>query len=114
MSIDLACELHLGLLQVRDADVGPSECEQLGHTRSSKRGQREQGAVGLAGGGDRLLELALLEQPSLHGWERDGRSGKIEGGTSVRSNVPVVEAINGEGVLPEGGREALGDLFGAA
>jgi putative transposase len=39
---------------------------------------------------------------------------KIEGGTAVKSNVPVAEAINDETVLPERVREALGQLIGVA
>jgi putative transposase len=39
---------------------------------------------------------------------------KIEGGTAVKCNVPVAEAINDEGVLPERVQEALGQLIGAA
>jgi hypothetical protein len=39
---------------------------------------------------------------------------KIEGGTAVQCNVPVAEAINDEGVLPERVRQALGQLIGAA
>jgi putative transposase len=39
---------------------------------------------------------------------------KIEGGTAVKCNVPVAEAINDEGVLPERVQEALGRLIGAA
>jgi len=39
---------------------------------------------------------------------------KIEGGTAVKCNVPVVEAINDEGVLPERVQEVLGQLIGAA
>jgi transposase-like protein len=39
---------------------------------------------------------------------------KIEGGTAVKCNVPVAEAINDEGVLPERVQEALGQLVGAA
>jgi putative transposase len=39
---------------------------------------------------------------------------RSEGGTAVKSNVPVVEAINDGGVLPERVQEALGQLVGAA
>ena len=39
---------------------------------------------------------------------------KIEGGTAVVCNVPVVEATRDEGVLPERVQEALGQLVGAA
>ena len=39
---------------------------------------------------------------------------KIEGGTAVVCNVPVAEAINDEGVLPERVQEALGQLVGTA
>src|SRR5881392_805606 len=39
---------------------------------------------------------------------------KIEGGTAVKCNVPVAEAINDEAVLPERVQEALGELVGAA
>ena len=39
---------------------------------------------------------------------------KIEGGTAVVCNVPVAEAINDEGVLPERVQEAFGQLVGAA
>src|SRR5438105_4246816 len=39
---------------------------------------------------------------------------KIEGGTAVKCNVPVAEAITEEAVLPERVREALGQLIGAA
>jgi hypothetical protein len=35
---------------------------------------------------------------------------KIEGGTAVKCNVPVAEAINDEAVLPERVQEALGQL----
>jgi transposase-like protein len=39
---------------------------------------------------------------------------KIEGGTAVKCNVPVAEAIQDEAVLPERVQEALGQLVGAA
>ena len=39
---------------------------------------------------------------------------KIEGGTAVKCNVPVAEAIKDETVLPERVQEALGELVGAA
>jgi putative transposase len=39
---------------------------------------------------------------------------KIEGGTAVKCNVPVAEAINDEAVLPERVQQALGQLVGAA
>ena len=39
---------------------------------------------------------------------------KIKGGTAVKCNVPVAEAINEEAVLPERVQEALGQLIGAA
>jgi hypothetical protein len=39
---------------------------------------------------------------------------KIEGGTAVKCNVPVAEAINDEAALPERVQEALGQLVGAA
>jgi putative transposase len=39
---------------------------------------------------------------------------KIEGGTAVKCNVSVAEAINEEAVLPERVQEALGQLIGAA
>ena len=39
---------------------------------------------------------------------------KVEGGTSVKCNVPVAEAINDEAVLPERVQEASGQLVGAA
>src|SRR5580693_360337 len=39
---------------------------------------------------------------------------KIEGGTAVKCNVPVAEAIDDETVLPEQVQEALGQLIGAA
>jgi hypothetical protein len=39
---------------------------------------------------------------------------RSKGGTAVKCNVPVAEAINGEGVLPERVQEALGQLIGAA
>jgi putative transposase len=39
---------------------------------------------------------------------------KIEGGTAVKCNVPVAEAINDGTVLPERVQEALGQLIGAA
>ena len=43
-----------------------------------------------------------------------GDPAKIEGGTAVKSNVPVAEATSGEAVLPERVQEALGQLVGAA
>jgi putative transposase len=39
---------------------------------------------------------------------------RSKGGTAVKCNVPVAEAINDEGVLPERVQEALGQLIGAA
>jgi putative transposase len=39
---------------------------------------------------------------------------KIEGGTAVKSNVPVAEATLDEAVLPERVQQALGQLIGAA
>jgi putative transposase len=39
---------------------------------------------------------------------------KIEGGTAVKCNVPLAEAINDGGVLPGRVQEALGQLIGAA
>jgi hypothetical protein len=39
---------------------------------------------------------------------------KIEGGTAVKCNVPVAEAIDDETVLPGRVQEALGRLIGAA
>src|SRR5207248_11421254 len=39
---------------------------------------------------------------------------KIEGGTAVKCNVQVAEAIQDEGVLPQRVQEALGQLVGAA
>jgi putative transposase len=39
---------------------------------------------------------------------------KIEGGTAVKSNVPVARATNDEVVLPQRVQEALGQLVGAA
>jgi putative transposase len=39
---------------------------------------------------------------------------KIEGGTAVKCNVPVAEAITEEAVLPERVQDALGQLIGAA
>jgi hypothetical protein len=43
-----------------------------------------------------------------------GDPAKIEGGTAVKSNVPVAEATRDEAVLPERVQEALGQLVGAA
>jgi putative transposase len=43
-----------------------------------------------------------------------GDPAKIEGGTAVKCNVPVAEAIIDEAVLPERVQEALGQLVGAA
>jgi putative transposase len=43
-----------------------------------------------------------------------GDPAKIEGGTAVNSNVSVVQATRGEGVLRERVQEALGQLVGAA
>jgi hypothetical protein len=43
-----------------------------------------------------------------------GDPAKIEGGTAVKCNVPVAEAIIDEVVLPERVQEALGQLVGAA
>jgi putative transposase len=43
-----------------------------------------------------------------------GDPAKIEGGTAVKCNVPVAEAISDEAVLPERVQEALGQLVGAA
>jgi hypothetical protein len=39
---------------------------------------------------------------------------KIEGGTALKSNVPVARATNDEVVLPQRVQEALGQLVGAA
>jgi hypothetical protein len=65
MAIHLRGELHLGVIQVRDADVLPSESQQLRDTSAGQRRQREQRPIRLAGSGDRLLKLASLEQPAL-------------------------------------------------
>jgi hypothetical protein len=43
-----------------------------------------------------------------------GDRDKIEGGTAVKCNVPVAEAINDEAVLPEGVQDVLGQLVGPA
>jgi hypothetical protein len=43
-----------------------------------------------------------------------GDPAKIEGGTAVECNVPVVEATSDEAALPERVQEALGQLVGPA
>jgi hypothetical protein len=48
------------------------------------------------------------------GWERGGRSAKIEGGTAVVCNVPVAGWTQDDVVLPEAVQEAAGQLLGAA
>jgi hypothetical protein len=96
VAIDLARELHLGVLQVRDADVRPTQCQELGDTGPGESGQREERAVGLAGSGDRLLVLVSLEQPSLRAppglWPLGGqqeRDGVGSGPTKALRGIPV-------------------------
>jgi putative transposase len=43
-----------------------------------------------------------------------GDPAKIEGGTAVKCNVPVAEAVIDEAVLPERVQEVLGQLVGVA
>ena len=85
--------------------------------------QRQRG--GLTGGAETaafevvpgLVELEVTAVPpgsSALGGSVTGDPVKIEGGTAVKCNVPVAEAINDEGVLPERVQEALGQLVGAA
>jgi hypothetical protein len=61
LPVDLVCELDLGVVEVVDADVRPGEGEQFGQPCSAESSDREQGAVGLVGGCDRLLKLTALE-----------------------------------------------------
>ncbi len=64
MPIDLERELDLGVLDFVDADVQPSEREQLRETGTRQRSEREQRAKRFVGRSDRLLKLARL----LSGW----------------------------------------------
>jgi len=57
LPVDLPSERDLGIVELVQTDVGPREPAQLGEARAGQRGEREQSAVGLGGGRERLLDL---------------------------------------------------------
>ena len=72
--VDLPREGDVGVVEVFEVYVRPREPAELRHAGAGERGDGEQRAVGLGGGGERLLDLFRVKMGRRVASETFGRS----------------------------------------
>jgi hypothetical protein len=88
VTVDLPCELDLCVVEISDPHVRPGQAYQLGHASSGQSREREQCAVRLRCGRNRLLELAAFEDAAALRLRRLGPLRGQHHGHRIRA-IPV-------------------------